>query len=87
LVKQIIASRGKEFEVQIHNPCDFVTKYSKLITKKKKVNGLSSENVVTAGRYDDVFEQSKKDIAKAEEKERLKNYKLTNNYYVHTKQI
>ena len=72
LVQKIVASRGKEFEVQIHNPCDFVQKYSKLITKKKKSGGLSSENVVTPGRYNDVFKQQRELKAKKEEEYRLK---------------
>jgi len=37
LVDKSIANHGKQYEVQIFNPCDMVEKYAKLNTVKKKV--------------------------------------------------
>ena len=53
LVKKIMDNRGKEFQVQIHDPCDFVRKYSKLITERKKDNkNIKSYDKGDLSRYE-----------------------------------
>jgi len=71
LVNKAITNRGKQYEVQIFNPTEMVEKYDKLNTKKKSLNNLTSENVVTTGRYDKINEKL---MLEKERKE--KEYKL-----------
>ena len=72
LVDKVMVSRGKQYEVQIYSPCDMVEKYAKLVTKRRKAIELSSENIITKGRYEDSFKEMADLKKKKEEEYRLK---------------